>query len=240
MVDGTTAATSTTEAASTMEATTMMEAPARPIALQPLSKAPSVPHRLRSMAHLRRYFHEQDIYSQEDRSDTWYRVDTGSACEYLVRADGRRQIIDIYLPGDFFGFTSHDRHKFSVQAVADDTVIACYPRQRVEALAEEDAAIAHEIRIQSFKAIGRLQEQMLVIGTMTAQEKVREFLLYFHDRISTDQDDGLSLPISRYDIADMLGISAETVCRAFTDLKARGVISMQGPRRVMIKQRSRG
>jgi len=66
---------------------------------------------------------------------------------------------------------------------------------------------------------------MLVAGTITAQEKVREFLAYFHNRLSTGKDDVLALPMSRYDIADMLGISAETVCRAFTDLQERGVIS---------------
>ncbi|MGO4352704.1 helix-turn-helix domain-containing protein [Rhizobium sp. RAF36] len=31
----------------------------------------------------------------------------------------------------------------------------------------------------------------------------------------------------------MLGISAETVCRAFTDLQERGVISLQGLRRMI-------
>ena len=83
----------------------------------------------------------------------------------------------------------------------------------------------------------RLQQQMLVVGTMTAQEKVREFLVYLHDRLSAEKDEDLVLPISRYDIADMLGISVETVCRAFTDLRERGVISLQGPRRITIMRR---
>ena len=78
---------------------------------------------------------------------------------------------------------------------------------------------------------------MLIVGTMTAQEKVLEFLVYFHDRTSTGRDDRLALPISRYDIADMLGISAETVCRAFTNLQERGVITLQGPRRITFRRR---
>ena len=217
---------------------TMLDAPPPiPFSLQRLSSAPAEPPRLRSIAHLRRFRREQDIYGQEDRSDTWYRVISGSARKYLTRADGRRQLVDIYLPGDFFGFTSRVHHKFAVQAVADETLVACYPRQRVEALAEEDSATAREIRIQCFEALERLQEQMLVVGTMTAQEKLREFLFYFHQRLSAGRDDSLALPISRYDIADMLGISAETVCRAFTDLQERGVISLQGPRRITITRR---
>ena len=101
----------------------------------------------------------------------------------------------------------------------------------------EHAETAREIRMQIFEALERLQEQLLVVGTMTAQEKVREFLSYFHRRLSAGRGDSLALPISRYDIADMLGISAETVCRAFTDLQERGVISLQGPRRIRITRR---
>lgn len=193
--------------------------------------------RLRSLANLRRFDRDQDIYRQEERSDTWYRLVSGSARKYFVRADGRRQLVDIYLPGDLFGFTTRVQHKFAVQAVADGTLVAFYPRQRVEALADEDPATAREIRAQGFEALVRLEDQMLVISTMTSQEKVLEFLVYFHDRLSTDENDGLTLPVSRYDIADMLGISPETVCRAFTDLQERGVISLQGPRRISITHR---
>lgn len=206
-------------------------------ALQRLPDEPlNEPIRLKSLAHHRRFHREQDIYGQEDRSDTLYRVVSGSACKYLMRVDGRRQLVDIYLPGNLFGFTARLNHRYAAQAVADGTIIACYPRQRVEALAEEDTEIAREIKTQMFEALERLQEQQLVTGTMTAQEKVREFLLFFHRRLSAGNGD-MALPISRYDIADMLGISPETVCRAFTDLRARGVISLRGPRNISITAR---
>lgn len=60
--------------------------------------------------------------------------------------------------------------------------------------------------MQILEALERLQQQLLVIGTMTSLEKVREFLFHFHRRLSADKDGAMALPISRYDIADMLGI----------------------------------
>lgn len=215
----------------------MPATPTMTIASRRLSDPPVESDRLRCLAHLRRFHRDQDIYRQEERSDTWYRVVSGSARKYLMRADGRRQLVDIYLPGNLFGFTTRLHHKFAVQAVAEGTLVACYPRQRVEALADEDPATAREIRAQGFEALARLEDQMLVISTMTSQEKVLEFLVYFHDRLSAGEDIGLALPVSRYDIADMLGISPETVCRAFTDLQERGAISLRGPRRISITQR---
>ncbi len=170
----------------------MHDTPPMTIASRRLPDAPVEPDRLQSLAHLRRFRREQEIYGQDERSDSWYRVVSGSARKYLMRADGRRQLVDIYLPGDFFGFTTRAHHKFAVQAVAEGTLVACYSRQRVEALADEDPATAREIRTQGFKALARLQDQMLVIGTMTAQEKVRAFLVYFHDRLSTSDGNGLA------------------------------------------------
>ncbi|MDQ1195450.1 CRP/FNR family nitrogen fixation transcriptional regulator [Rhizobium sp. SORGH_AS 787] len=194
------------------------------------------PAQLRSLAHLRRFHREQEIYRQEERSETWYRIVSGSARKYLISADGRRRLVDIFVPGDLFGFTSRLHHRFAVQAVADETLVACYPRQRVEALAKEDKETAVEINRHVFEALERMQEHLLVISTMTAKEKVREFLTYFHHRLSASDEDSLSLPITRYDIADMLGISAETVCRAFTDLQEHGVISLHGPRQIVINR----
>jgi len=214
------------------------DAPAVPLALQVVSSPLAAePPRLRSIAHLRHYRRDQDIYRQEERTDTWYRVISGSARKYLTHANGRRQLVDIYFPGDLFGFTSRVHHSFAVQAVADETLIACYSRQRVEALAEVDCETAREIRMQSFAALQRLQQQLLVIGTVTTHEKVRKFLLFFNERFSGGKDDDVTLPISRYDIADMLGISPESVCRAFTHLREQGVISLQGPRHVTIMRR---
>lgn len=211
------------------------------IALRRLPDAPTAePARLRSLGQLRHYDRKQDIYGQEEPCDTWYRVISGSARKYLMRAEGRRQLVDIYLPGDLFGFTARLHHRFSVQAVADRTVIACYPRQQVEALAKDDPETALEIRMQILEALERLQQQLLVIGTMKSLEKVREFLFHFHRRLSADKDGAMALPISRYDIADMLGISHETVCRAIGDLQARGVISLAGPRHIKITRRRGG
>ena len=45
------------------------------------------------------------------------------------------------------------------------------------------------------------------------------------------------LPMSRYDIADYLGMAVETVSRALTELRTRRVIALRGVRRVSICDR---
>jgi CRP-like cAMP-binding protein len=155
----------------------------------------------------------------------------------VLRTDGRRQIIDLLLPGDFFGFTVSNEYDFSVEAVAEGTTVACYPRLHVEMLADEDPRLARELRQAAFAALSRLQTQLLIVGRITALEKVGSFLLEMAGRLSDGAIDRVVLPISRYDIADYLALSVETVSRSLTDLKHRGVIEFSGTRCVRIVDR---
>jgi DNA-binding transcriptional regulator YhcF (GntR family) len=43
------------------------------------------------------------------------------------------------------------------------------------------------------------------------------------------------LPVSRYDIADHVGIAVETVSRAITELRRQGVIELETPRCLAMK-----
>jgi CRP/FNR family nitrogen fixation transcriptional regulator len=178
-----------------------------------------------------------EIHGSDRSADYWYRVESGAARCYIVLPGGRRQILDLLLPGDFFGFTGGEGHFYGVDAVVDDTKVACYPRGALQALADSDPAIAHEVSDMVLTAMARLQQLILILGRTTAREKVWAFLLRIMQRVASDDPDRLVLPTSRYDIADYLGLSVETVSRALTDLKDRGLITFAGPRRIQIVDR---
>ena len=57
------------------------------------------------------------------------------------------------------------------------------------------------------------------------------------DRLSNGHSDRVTLPISRYDIADYLAVSVETVSRALSELKQRGLIRFTGTRVIQIIDR---
>jgi CRP/FNR family nitrogen fixation transcriptional regulator len=179
----------------------------------------------------------QEICGQDRPADQWFAVVSGVARRSVIRADGRRQIIDLILPGDFFGFTACGEYDFTVEAVADGTRVATYQRRRLEILSESDAQLARELRQVVFEALSRLQSQLMIVGRVTAVEKVSSFILEMASRLSDRDDDSIVLPVSRYDIADYLAVSVETVSRSLTDLKQRGVISLSGTRNVKIVER---
>ena len=185
-----------------------------------------------------RYHRGQAIYEEDSAVDCWCRVVSGVARRFSLRIDGRRQIVDLLLANDVFGFGIRGKHRFSVEAAADGTVVALYPCTRLEAFAASDAGVARQLQEVFTDAMARLQTHILTLGRMTAEAKVGCFLLSMAERLATDPTGVVLLPVSREDIADYLALSVETVSRSLTQLKRRGVIRLFGTRRIKIVDRA--
>jgi CRP-like cAMP-binding protein len=184
-----------------------------------------------------RYRRGEEVYAPGDPAEHWYRVVSGMARKCAVEADGRRQIVDFLLPGDLFGLITRHEHRFAVEAVADGTEVARYPRGKIERLADFDPRVGRLIREAAFEAISRSQARMLILGRMSALERVGAFLIEMAER-SRAAPGGIVLSMSRYDIADYLGLAAETVSRTLSDLRQSGVIRLEGTHRVRLLDRA--
>lgn len=141
----------------------------------------------------------------------------GVARLYKLLPDGRRQVIGFALPGDFLGTAPSDRYSFSADAIG--AVSAC--RFSAEAFSHFIQQRPHFlIRINEFVAreLMLAQEQMLLLGRRTAEEKVAAFLVGWRERLTQvgDERQTISLPMSRQDVADYLGLTIETVSRTLT------------------------
>jgi len=197
----------------------------------------SIPEALESLAIVSRYQRDEGIYPQQGGVECWYRVVSGAARRFSVCADGRRQIVDLLLPGDFFGFGVRGTHAFTAEAIVADTVIARYPTSRIKTLTASEPRAARELSGIVLEAISRLHSLLLILGRTTAEQKVGSFLLHMQERVGNSGANRLTLPVSRYDVADFLALSVETVSRSLTGLKERGVITLFGPRDIGIIDR---
>ena len=140
--------------------------------------------KLASIAVVRKCHRGQEICGQGQPAEYWYRVTSGTARRCVAHPDGRRQIVELLLPGDFFGFTALNEYDSTVEAVTEDTIVASYPRRRLEMLAESDPQLSREIHQVTFEALSRLQAQLMILGRITATEKVSSFLLTMAERLS--------------------------------------------------------
>jgi CRP-like cAMP-binding protein len=191
---------------------------------------------MESCGTLRRYAAGETICSRDEAPDYWYRLVTGAARRCAQIADGRRQIVDFLLPGDLFGFHVGARPECAVECVAHSTLVR-YQRQQMESLLESDPKLARKVREIAFASIDRMQSRMVLLGRSRALERVCGFLLEMAQRAQVEQDGTVTLPMSRYDIADYLALAVETVSRSLTTLRASQVIAFLDTRQLRILDR---
>jgi CRP-like cAMP-binding protein len=176
-----------------------------------------------------RFLRDQEVYAEGDRGGCWFRVVSGIVRISKLLADGRRHIAEFCFAGDSFGLDGAEERGFSAEAVTDATVLRL-PRGATERLIEESPALARHLRDEMLKSLGAAQRRLLLLGRMTACERVAAFLVELAER----EDGGrrVDLPMSRCDIADHLGLTVETVCRVLSDLKRRRLIAAPTAHRI--------
>ena len=170
-----------------------------------------------------RYARNQEIYAEGDRSGSWYKVLSGTVRLGKLLPDGRRQIAEFCQSGDAFGLDDGAERMLSAEAV-DDAVVVRYPRSATERLIDDDPALGRGLCEMTLRSLAAAQRRMLVLGRMTAVERVATFLLDLAER---EDADIVAVPMSRSDIADHLGLTIETVCRVLSDLRRRSIVGVQ-------------
>jgi CRP/FNR family transcriptional regulator, nitrogen fixation regulation protein len=169
------------------------------------------------------YQRNEEVFADGDASDDWFRVVAGTVRTCRVLADGRRHVAGFHFAGDFFGIEGLALRSMSAEAVGD-VVVMRYPRKAIERLAEANPGLARRLREMAFEGLADAQERMLLLGRKTAPERVASFLLEVAQRGRRERR--VELPMSRYDIADYLGLTIETVSRTLSALKRAGAIAL--------------
>jgi len=193
---------------------------------------------LEAVSTLSRFCRNQTIFNEGDDARYSYKVVEGGVRLCKVRSDGRRQIAEFLLPGDMFGFEFGDEHSLTAEALCDVVVMRC-PRNHVERLSEELPGVRHQLMSLLRRELSAAQDHLVMLGRQTAKERVASFLLLLAERRSdAGEDIALDLPMGRQDIADYLGLTIETVCRALTDLKRERLIAIPNRHQVVIRDLS--
>ncbi len=143
--------------------------------------------------------------------------------------DGRRQVIGFSLPGEFVGISVDQRHEVTAEAL-EPSRIWCFPRARFDEFVLANPSLKDSLLDVARQDLEAAQQQFMVLGRKTAMERVASFILYLHERfqrITGHPTDHVTLPMSRADIADYLGLTKETVSRIFGQLRNSRVIRLE-------------
>lgn len=182
-----------------------------------------------------RFERNAELFGEGEPAEYIYRVVSGAVRTMRFSSDGRRQILAFHLPGDTFGVETGDTHASSAEAV-NATEVVMVRRSLLEKAAEDDTRAARRWLELTSHDLRLAHDHALILGRKGAGERVAAFLLRFADRFMRGQE--IDLPMSRADIADYLGLTIETVSRAFTEMERQHAIALPSSRHVVMQNRS--
>lgn len=185
------------------------------------------------------YARGKAIVEEGGAADYIFRVASGALRSVRLLPDGRRCITSFLLPGDFFGFNDGGLSSHSVEALSDVTLVR-YPVASFAALLDRSPSAARHFFHMVCSELSAAQERLLLLGRKSALERLASFLVSLADRQPTKvvrSGAVLTLPMSRGDVADYLGLTVETVSRLLATLRSRRTIDVPNATDVVLLDR---
>jgi len=180
----------------------------------------------------------QILFQEGEEASDVFNLVRGVVKLYKLLPDGRRQITGFLFPGDFLGIAGAGGYSYNAEAVTE-TGLCRFPRRQLFALFERFPKLEHRLFAIATDELTAAQDQMLLLGRKTAEEKVASFLCRLADRIDLGETRGgeVPVPMTRSDIGDYLGLTVETVSRTLSRLRKRGLIAVPDVNRVVLLRR---
>lgn len=172
-----------------------------------------------------------------------YTVLSGWAFRYKSLPDGRRQILNYAVPGDFLGLQGSVMHEMqhSVEALSD-MVLCVFQREGLWRLYQTHAGLSFDVTWLAARSEQILDTQLLSVGRRSARERCAYLLLFLAQRADevglTSEPGKVRLPITQQHIADTLGLSLVHTNRTLARLsKERTIKWKEGQFEILDRKR---
>ena len=156
-------------------------------------------------------------------------VKDGYAVRYKLLRNGKRQILNVVLPGDIVGLPGSffERALYSVTAISDFTMNVC-PIESYVQLCYQRPQFGLALTWFAVQEASTYAEHVIDVGRRTPIERLSHFLLELHARLKAvgrADETKFSLPFSQEVMADVLGLSVPHLNRMMQQLRAEKLIA---------------
>jgi CRP-like cAMP-binding protein len=178
------------------------------------------------------------IVYREDTLARWvFMIASGVVKSFRHLPSGKRRIFAFLFPGDVFGLAENGQFVNTTQTVTGATLYRI-PVDALKDLLRRDPDLQFRFLCKVTHHLRESQRHTILVSTRTAASKLAMFLKMLqrdgHWGAESSAPRSVAMPMTRVDIADYLGISAEAVSRSTSRLVRRGIIAFPSRHHVCI------
>lgn len=179
-----------------------------------------------SISERKKYEKGELIFNEGDPGEGFYIVDRGKVKIYKLSFGGKEQILHIYGPGKPFGEVPvFEGRNFPASAIAIiKSELFFFPRKDFVALISKNPSLS----LNMLAVLSRRLREFTVMVENLALKEVPARLASYLVVLSGEQDNSrvVTLPVSKNQLAGLLGTTPETLSRIFTRLSGKKIIEV--------------
>ena len=173
----------------------------------------------------------RDLISEGDKPRFVHLVLDGWACRYKQLPDGKRQIVSLFVPGDFCDINVYilKAMDHSIAAITRLKVAMITPDE-MSALTSERPRVTQALWWHELVTAAVQREWTLNLGQRSAYERLAHLLVELYMRLNAvgrAQDGRCDFPLTQNDLADATGLTAVHVNRTLQELRRDGLIELE-------------
>lgn len=195
---------------------------------------------LARMGHHRRYARGETIVAAGDAGTVCATLTRGGAKMSTIDRDGTERIVALVHPAGMLGQLFAPAATLHVTALTDSE--AClFPRAQFETLSEARPALARRLLAEVSRELDESRGLIDLISKRQAKGRVAALILAFSRAASPapcHDETAFDLPLTRGEMAQLLGLTIETVSRTLTGLEGEGVIRREGSHGIVVLDRA--
>jgi len=176
------------------------------------------------------------ICRKGEKMDRFFQVVGGMVSLVHYSKDGKKTIFGFLFKGDWYGLFTQDFHLYTIEA-AQPTELCFYEKSGFQKLVFNIPALEHKLKKTEEERYRWVMLHIKSLSLKTPAEKLKAFIAMLCFRWQKKEQEGknLALPLGRADIASYLGLTPESVSRAFTSLKEGGLLEMPTSKHISVR-----
>jgi CRP-like cAMP-binding protein len=189
----------------------------------------------------KRFTAGSDIISAGHTNPELYTLFSGWSFRHQTLSDGRRQILNFFLPGDLMGFQASlmSAAQHSIEALTD-VEVCVFNRSRAWTIFQERPELAFQLAWLGAREEKLVDDNLTSVGQRSARERMAAFIIGLYRRaehLDLVENQAFTFPIRRAHLADALGLSLVHTIKTWSVLRKAGLFSYSDGRLTVINPR---
>lgn len=185
-----------------------------------------------------RYVKGDELLSQGEPSDRVGIIGSGMVKIVLITESGEEHLLQLLHAGELVGDLLAIENAFSWEA-ATDTVICWMTRRSLEALLGTAPILYRDYLAAVARQLARFQMSVAAMRGRSTLQRLAYWLIEQTPDTAGDGSPRVSIFLTRRDLASLLDMTVETLCRGLHQLANRGVIDLLAPDLVEVSDRAK-